>query len=168
MEEIINRAAELVRGFRFQKIGAGYLVCDYSRRKAIVKHSRNPQFCDIEVDLDEGLVRDVIRSRQIQFANDYWKGIGKGTVYDKLGLLHYLKNVIEVPVIQGEEVIGIIAITDEGGERRFGPEDVQMLSPFAELVAITIQNARLVSEERKLRQQAEMLHEISQMSSLKE
>lgn len=76
-------------------------------------------------------------------------------VKSKLGILSAMAGV---PLFIGEEFIGVLGVSREKGESGFTAEEVDLLSRLAQLVSITLDNARsyaLISRELAERKRAE-------------
>jgi len=85
--------------------------------------------------------------------NDYGSFSGRipwmeeGVVYATLG----------VPLKSGSKVVGVIGLASGEPARRFGSTDIDLLSQFAQLASIALDNAQLFETEREARQHAETL-----------
>jgi PAS domain S-box-containing protein len=95
-----------------------------------------------EVQPGEGIAGIVWQTRQPLVVDDYnnWPGrIGKfshGSLYSAMG----------VPLISGDQVLGVLGLGYDFNYRQvFGPQAVEMLTQFARLAALAIENARLFS-----------------------
>jgi GAF domain-containing protein len=108
------------------------------------------------LNFGEGLAGRVMQTKKPQIVQDYsqWE-------YRLEALTHLFGAVIEVPLLRGEEAIGVLAVFDEVGKQRFTEEDYPILERLAQQAALAIHNASLVEQERALRQQAETLQEVS-------
>jgi GAF domain-containing protein len=104
----------------------------------------------------EGMVGRVIQSRKPLIVNDYrrWPGQIKR-------LAAVLTAVMEVPLMLGENTIGVLAVIDDTKKRRFTENDIPVLERLAQQASLAIHNARILERERHLREQAETLREIS-------
>jgi GAF domain-containing protein len=60
-----------------------------------------------------------------------------------------VRNVAVVPVQLGERAVGVLSVARRGG-RFFQEDDVELLTSFAQHVAIAIENARLFREKERL------------------
>jgi PAS domain S-box-containing protein len=70
--------------------------------------------------------------------------------------------VVGVPVRSGDRMAGVLGLAfDPASGRRFQADEIRLLSGFAELAGIALDNARLFSAEREAREQAERLHAAS-------
>ncbi len=71
-----------------------------------------------------------------------------------------IRAVMGVPLKSGEQVVGVIVIAHIEPNLTFGGDDVELLSRFAQLALIALDNARLYQAEREQRELAETLREI--------
>jgi signal transduction histidine kinase/CheY-like chemotaxis protein/ligand-binding sensor domain-containing protein/heme exporter protein D len=65
------------------------------------------------------------------------------------------KSYLGVPILVGNEVIGVISVQSTEQEGRFGDTDLRLLKTIAANVGVAIQNARLFEETRQARATAE-------------
>ena len=106
------------------------------------------------VPLGPGLTSHVIRSRQplvlgtLQEAEPY----GAVWVYDEAE--REPKSWIGVPILMGDEAIGVLAIQDLP-EHRYGEDDVRLLATLAASTGVALENARLFSETKRLLSESE-------------
>lgn len=94
----------------------------------------------------------VWETMQPMVVDDYssWSGASEKFRYN--GML----VAMAAPLKSGSQVVGVIEITsDVGSGRTFGEEEVQLLSRFAELASIALDNARLYYETEKAKEEAE-------------
>lgn len=59
-------------------------------------------------------------------------------------------NVLAVPLLAGDELVGAMSAGDSNLERTFTADDIQLLSMFAQSATIAIKNARLFEEVQHL------------------
>lgn len=88
----------------------------------------------------EGVAGIVWQTGQPMVVNNYdhWAGRIGGFSYGKLGAL------IGVPLLNKGQILGVLGLAYEfNSPRTFGPEVVEILTQFARLAAIAIENARL-------------------------
>jgi signal transduction histidine kinase/CheY-like chemotaxis protein/HPt (histidine-containing phosphotransfer) domain-containing protein len=104
----------------------------------------------------EGLSGKIWQTGQPLVVNDYdaWPGRSPTFEYD------LIRAAMGVPLTSGSQVIGVIG-TAYGFEsdRTFGGKEVELLSGFAQLASIALDNARLYQEARGARQEAEAANE---------
>ena len=110
----------------------------------------------------EGVSGQVWQSTQPLVVNSYetWEGRVSDLIYDV-----NIQALMGVPLTQGDNdeqkqtrVIGVLGMAyDEQTGREFGDEEVELLSRFAQLASIAIDNARLFATEQMAREEAERL-----------
>ncbi|MBN1963422.1 MAG: GAF domain-containing protein, partial [Anaerolineae bacterium] len=80
-------------------------------------------------------------------------------VRQNLGIEPVLPDILSflgVPVLFGDEIIGVLALGDDDNSRAFGLNDQRILSTVAGQLAVTIQNARLYEQlEARVRARTE-------------
>lgn len=94
--------------------------------------------------------------------NDYdqWEGRLPGIKYG------IYRSIMAAPLISGSSVAGVIGLAhDRSTDRVFDGESVGLLSRFAQLASIALDNARLLETERLARRQAETLQAATQALS---
>jgi PAS domain S-box-containing protein len=99
------------------------------------------------IEIGQGLTSRVIESRQPQLINADWKrrAAELGAVYTGEPVLCSLS----VPILAGDEAIGVISLQSSERENVFSEADVRLLTTFATSVGVAIQNARLFQAERQ-------------------
>jgi two-component system NtrC family sensor kinase len=65
----------------------------------------------------------------------------------KTGFL--VRSILQVPLIVGSEVIGVLAVDNQQADRTFTDNDQLQLSALADYAAVAIENARLYEESRR-------------------
>lgn len=101
---------------------------------------------DVELDMDTTLAGQVVRSRQPQVANDalrdprlaHW-------VVRKAGWT----SIVEAPIRIKDRVLGVLGVGSCTG-KRFGEEDVRLVTLIGNQAAIAIENARLYEAAREV------------------
>lgn len=71
------------------------------------------------------------------------------------------KSWLGVPMLVGDQAIGIIIVRDDKRERRFTEDDSALLSTVAGQVATALQNARLLEQVQRTARRERMVHEIA-------
>jgi PAS domain S-box-containing protein len=72
----------------------------------------------------------------------------------------FIRAVIGVPLTSGAQVIGVLGMAyDTSSERNFGDEEAALLTRFAELASISLDNARLYASAQEARRRAEEANE---------
>ncbi|MFN2595247.1 MAG: sensor histidine kinase [Actinomycetota bacterium] len=75
---------------------------------------------------------------------------------DEKGSRH-INSAMSVPLVKGDELLGVLNLSETEGKRRFNELDLATLGLFAEHAAIAIGNARLFEAEREAVQRLEDL-----------
>lgn len=69
---------------------------------------------------------------------------------------HFLGAMMGVPLKSGDQVVGVIGLAyDPDTIKKIGSEEVELLSRFAQLTLVVIENARLFAETQQARAEAE-------------
>ena len=101
------------------------------------------------LQLGEGLTSHILQSREplVLNSDEQFEQIGTH------GIGTEAKSWLGVPILAGDEAIGVISVQSSTEAGRFGDDDARLLATLAASVGVAIQNARLVrarqeSEER--------------------
>ena len=151
LENIVRRAGQLVGtssgyldlvepGTSFLKPQVGIGVLTES-----LKHQTQP---------GKGMAGRVWQTGRPLVIDDYdaWNG--------RIGAFSYstLQSVVSVPLRVGTEVVGVLGLGHPAGSNRtFSAEEVDLLTQFASLAAIAIENARLYAQVQRDNQYLESL-----------
>jgi len=107
--------------------------------------------------LDEGAAGYVARTRKTLRLDDYSKWEGRSTKYEGVPL----RAVMEVPMLYGGDLIGVLAVDEVGDSKRvFTDADERLLSLFASQAAGVIHSTRLRDEALHRLQNLQTLHTI--------
>jgi signal transduction histidine kinase/CheY-like chemotaxis protein len=93
----------------------------------------------------EGLTSQILSSREPLLLN-------RATDFDPLETQQVgtpVRSYLGVPILLGDDAIGVISVQDAEEDGRFGESDVHLLSTLAASVAVAIHNARLYRETRR-------------------
>lgn len=71
------------------------------------------------------------------------------------------RSWLGVPMLVGDQLIGVIAAQDPERERRYNDDDVALLSTIAGQMATAIQNTRLLEQVQRTARRERLIHEIS-------
>jgi len=158
LQAIIARAAALVgtdHGYIYTLSGDG------SQMEMGVAIGAVKNLGHYSIKPGEGVGGRVWQSGEPLVVDDYGRWEGRLPVNSD----QVAQATVGVPLKSGSQVVGVIGLLamDEG--RRFGEEDVALLSRFAQLAAIALDNARLFSTERDAREHAETLQAATQALS---
>jgi len=72
------------------------------------------------------------------------------------------KSWLGVPLIIGDEILGVLTVQDIEREYAFDEEDSRLLTTLASQVAVAIRNARLIGSIRKQADQQRLLFELTE------
>jgi PAS domain S-box-containing protein len=108
-------------------------------------HGRGGWLQEVRLRLGEGLVGTVAQRREGLLVNDYQGSPYANPLFvQRLGLT----AVVAEPLLYRDQLVGVIAISNEGTGRSFTVQDRELLAVFAAQAAIAIENARLYEEVR--------------------
>jgi PAS domain S-box-containing protein len=105
----------------------------------------------------DGLTSQILDSREPLLLN-------RARQFDELGTPQLgtpARSYLGVPILVGDDGIGVVSVQSVEEEGRFGEADSRLLATIAANVGIAIQNARLFAEVERQRQYFESLVEIS-------
>ena len=109
------------------------------------------------IEFGQGLTSKIIQSRQPLLLN-------RERHYTDLNITRIgrlSQSFLGVPIMVGEEAIGVISVQDTEHPGRFGEADMRLLATIAANVGIAIQNARLYQEAQHRAEEMAALAEIS-------
>jgi PAS domain S-box-containing protein len=134
--QIVERAAELVG----VEMGALYLLKpDKKFLELVVNHGIPEDMVALTLHIGEGLAGQVAKIGELLMLNDYQEWDGKMPADNPLPA----RRAIGIPLKLSENIIGVIKILDHERTGEFDPNEVRLLTLFADQAAIAIQNARL-------------------------
>jgi PAS domain S-box-containing protein len=97
----------------------------------------------------EGLGGTVWETGEPLVVSDYDSWSGRSARFDR----DVFRAVVGVPLTSGDEVIGVIGVAHVEPEERFAENTVNLMTGFAELASIALDNARLYTDaQRELRE----------------
>ncbi|MER6987898.1 GAF domain-containing protein [Saccharopolyspora hirsuta] len=106
-------------------------------------------FQRLRVPPHTGLAGKVVESRAPQWTSHYahLRDVPHADSIDTAVRAEGLVSILGVPLIAGEHVLGVLFAANRS-EHAFSPEEVALLSAFADNVAVVLQTARLLSQAR--------------------
>ena len=125
------------------------------------------EYVGYRLKLGEGLAGKVWRSGQSLVVEDYAAWEGHSTKFTRDDRF---RAVVGVPLKSGSEVLGVIGLSYREEDRTFRDEELELLTRFADLASIALDNARLyTSAQRELtervRAEALLLQQSTAMES---
>ncbi len=93
---------------------------------------------------ENGMAGQVIISKEALIENDY-----PNSDYCVPELSEDFEAVIEVPLLFGEEVIGVLGVFDNATHRKFTKYDISVLQRLAQYAAVTIHDIQLVEQVKR-------------------
>jgi GAF domain-containing protein len=125
------------------------------------------QFASEGSELNEGmtsavsgdLISAVLRSRQPLLFDEEIRKQASLFGIEKVDPL--VRSWLGVPMLLGEEIQGVVAVTDLKNENRFTEDDVALLATIASQLAAGIQNARLLDQVQRTARRERLIHEIT-------
>ncbi|MFH2104371.1 MAG: PAS domain S-box protein [Chloroflexota bacterium] len=139
LENIVKRAGQLMR------TNSGYLDLIEPETGELIPRvgfGALAESIDHQVHLGEGIAGIVWQTGKPLIVNDYDRWPGRISNYTP-GTLY---SVIGVPLFSAERILGVLGLGHESGSNQtFSEEDLSILTQFARLATIAIENARLFS-----------------------
>ncbi len=146
LEELLVRIVEA--GIYITRAEEGFLLLrDPNANELYLRAAKNlgeQRAQKLRMPIDDSLAGQVIRT-------------GKPIRLDKAGAGAQLKvitgflvrAILQVPLIVGSQVIGVLAVDNQQSERTFSENDQYLLSALADYAAIAIENARLYEQVKQ-------------------
>jgi len=106
-----------------------------------------------EVPLDNSLAGWVVRNRQMLIVED----VLSDPRHFAIQSIDPTQSLLAVPMIFGDQVIGVLESVTTKTRHRFTPQDIETLETLASVAAVAVQNARLFEQSDWV---AEVVHEI--------
>ncbi len=150
LQTIVERAACMIQ----TRMGGIYLTeADGESLKLTVSHQLPAGILGNIVRPGEGLSGKVFQTRQPIAVQDYSTWEGRTPAYQA----YPFRRDLGAPMLAKERIIGVINVSDDQNKAAFTPEQIRLLSLFADQAATAIEQARLFNAERSRRREAETL-----------
>ena len=150
LEEIVKRAIGLLDATLGE---LGLFDPETNSLRIVVSENLDQNYIGNIIKLGEGLMGRVALTREPLAIADYkhWEG-----------MMEQYKDLVPhaglaVPMLAGDELIGVVGVGDKLFDRQFTQEDIRLLESFAQQAIIAIQNARLFQDAKMRAEQAEKL-----------
>ncbi|MFD0647744.1 GAF domain-containing protein [Streptomyces malaysiensis subsp. malaysiensis] len=108
-----------------------------------------PSFQRLRVPPHIGLASKIVETRAPQWTSRYeqLRDVPHDDSIDNAVRAEGLESIVGVPLIAGGRVLGVLFAANRT-EHAFSPEEVSLLSAFADNVAVVLQSARLLTQAR--------------------
>lgn len=104
----------------------------------------------------EGLAGKVWQTGEPMLVDDYTTWPGRSPKYDFLGI----HASLAIPLKTGEEIIGIFGFAFMDRKKKMGPEQLSLLTGFAQFASIALDNARLYNAAQQELSERKRMEEI--------
>ncbi|GAB4148348.1 MAG: hypothetical protein Fur0021_08080 [Candidatus Promineifilaceae bacterium] len=120
-----------------------------------------PATAGIRLAAGQGLPGQLFAANKTLIINDYaaWADVSPTATGSMRSLA--IKAALAVPLRQGDECIGVLALTRSHTERLYTAEEAQFLESLALLSSIIVRNSQLLHETRRLVQREQMINQIT-------
>ena len=139
---------------------------DPAREEITFPINASESVLDKEIEVmpaDQGLTGYIIRTRQplliTDNANQHTQDLGLESIGGDS------QSYLGVPLILGDQVLGVMAIQSYTRARLYGPHDLELMTAIAGQAAIALQNARLFEQIQRNTSQLVALNEFGQAVS---
>jgi len=154
LHTIVERAAHLLDAPR----GGMYLSNpEREEVRCVVSHNTLSDYRGTVLDYGEGAAGTVAERGKPLIIDDYRSWDRRAAVYEEE---QPFTAVISAPMIWQGEVTGVINVLHDVETRRFTPDDLELLTLFANHAAIAVENARLYGEVQQHAAQLEALRRV--------
>lgn len=164
LDSIVTRAGSLIG------TPHGYIdlvLPDHSALEQKVGRGIFGDFVGYRVQHGEGLGGEVWRTGELLVVDDYTSWPHRIAAFTDC-----VHAVVGAPLKSGRQVIGVIGLAYAEPGLRFGPEQIEVLSQFAELASVALDNARLytaaqeeLAERRRAGELRNAIYRIAQAAS---
>ena len=137
----------------------GLYVVDAARGELelLVNYRLGPEFAGRRLKIGEGLAGRVAQSRKPLAVDDYSRFPGRSAQYADADF----HAVLAVPLLYGDEVLGVLDVLHREAGRTFTEHDQRLLTSLANQAAVALANARLFQETRRWAEQMALLQEVN-------
>lgn len=113
----------------------------------------------VRVAPGEGLVGQAYATKQLKVCNDYSQWEGRPASFEDAPF----KAAMAVPLLWQDQVVGVLAATDDREGRAFSPYDQYLAQLLASQVTVFIQNAQLFRQTRQTLARTEVLYRANRL-----
>ena len=162
LDTLLERIVVLAKDLLNAESSAVYL----HERSEILLHAivaTGPDAEEIKKDplrIGEGILGQIAKQKVGEIVNDSAADPRGIKIAGTENIPH--EHLMGVPVLSGDNLVGLIAVWRVGEEVGFKQTELDFLSRLAGQIAVVIENARLFEAEQKRRQEADTLREAAQ------
>jgi len=146
MDKLIRKIMERVLALLDANQG---MLCLYRPAQGdlevVVSYNQNRDYTGTRFALGEGGVGTVAETRRPMIIQDYQHWEKRSPKYIDPNV-----SLIEMPLLSGSELLGVIMVASDADKRPFSQEDLRLVEMFAFEVAIALRNVQLLEETRRL------------------
>lgn len=159
LEKIVESATRLLAA----PVGGMYL-CDAARNevRCVVSYHTPADYTGVVLEYGEGSAGVVAQTGEPLIINDYRSWSGRAAIFDDD---EPFTAVISAPLTWHGQVTGVLHVLDNADVRQFTPDDLKLLTLFANQAAVSLENARLLVETNEMLQREKRLTEITRTIS---
>jgi class 3 adenylate cyclase/HAMP domain-containing protein len=154
LQAVISRAGQLLQAPHGYIYLAEDKIGEIRRRIGVGIYKESVGFC---LQPGQGVAGRVWQSGKPFVVNNYgnWEGRIPRGIHDG-----FIREVIGVPLKSGQQVVGVLGMAyDNNSHGNFGDEEVRLLTRFAELASLSLDNARLYAAAQEARRRSEEANE---------
>jgi two-component system NtrC family sensor kinase len=158
LAQLLNSIVERASALAGTTAGGLYLYHpEEEELELVVSLHLDGDYCGTRLKLGEGLSGKVAQSGEPMVVEDYESWEGRSPKYEGISF----RGVAAVPLKWGDQVLGVVNVTNLGEAWKFSRRDLQLLELFASQAAIAIQNARLYAKQEQRSQELMALYDTS-------
>ncbi len=117
-----------------------------------------PAIMDAKFSANKGLAGKVLKSQKSEVINDVQKDPRFYKRFD-LETGFQTRNMVAIPLVAGEEKVGVLEVLNKAGGEPFQEEDRLLLESIAEEIAFAIHDAKLCDAKQALTAEIEKMHQ---------
>jgi PAS domain S-box-containing protein len=141
LKAIVRRACELLK----IPAGALFLVRDDGKLEMVVNHQLPEKWIGTRIGVGEGLAGQVASTKKSLLVEDYGSWGGRLPSFNDTPA----RRSLGVPMMNHDEVIGVIMLVDKTNVGAFSEEEIRLASLFAGQAAIAVTKAQFAAQLEK-------------------
>ena len=117
-----------------------------------------PVLLDVTFPVNQGLAGYVFKTQKSAIFNDVQQDPRFYGKFDSVSGFQ-TRNLVAIPLVAGDEKIGILEVLNKAGDEPFYEDDRLLLQSIAEEIAFAIRNANICEEKQTLAAEIQRMHE---------